>query len=83
MNFLANKNYGIGLPASLRMPEYPEFSFQIIDVFRLVNYFVHTDKLVVLCHDLRYFTIAVVKEQEVFKDIHQVLLAAGSSEHGV
>src|SRR5687767_8595705 len=65
------------------MPEYAKLSLQLIDVFGFIYDFIHTNVLVILCHDFHQVTFAIIKQEEVFKNIHQVMLRACTTKHRI
>ena len=65
------------------MPEHAQLSVQILAVAIHLCRLVHTQILMVLCHNLSREAIGMVVENEVLHEVEEVLFLADTLQHGL
>ena len=80
-DFLSQEHHRITLARALGVPEHTELTFHFLTMAIHLHGLIHTEVLVVACQNLHRRTTAMVEENEVFKQIQQVLFLADTSKH--
>ena len=82
-DLLGEEDHGVALSASLGVPENAQLA--VLELSGLVGFhrLVDTEVLVVAGEDLGDTAARVVVQDEVFKEIHEILLVTDTEEHGL
>ena len=82
MYFAGEEYHGVAFASALCVPEDAQFALTCFAVAHGFNGAVYAEELMVAGEDFLCFTRCVVKEDEVFYDVHEVAFVADALEEG-